>query len=116
MEKIVEAWKAGDEAAMHRLTAADPVKKRPALKPVFQKLVDDRNVTMAKKIEDYLKSRKSHFVVVGAGHLSGPNSIPRLLQKRGYKVEQVQRKAVEPDAAPAEPAPAKGSRRVTVPQ
>jgi uncharacterized protein YbaP (TraB family) len=119
VKKLVEAWKTGDADTMHRLTAADPVKKRPALKPVFQKLVDERNVTMAKKIEGYLKSRKPHFVVVGAGHLSGPNSIPRLLQKRGYKVEQVQRKAAEPepdDAAPAEPAPAKGSRKATVPQ
>jgi hypothetical protein len=33
---------------------------------------------------------------VGAGHLSGPNSIPKLLEKRGYKVEQVRRKAEAP--------------------
>jgi uncharacterized protein len=98
VEKIVEAWKAGDADAMYHLTAADPVKKRPALKPVFQKLVDERNVPMAKKIEGYLKGRKPTFVVVGAGHLSGPNSIPRLLEKRGYKVEQVRRK----NQAPAE--------------
>jgi uncharacterized protein YbaP (TraB family) len=96
IEKLVEAWKAGDADAMHRITAADPVKKRPALRPVFQKLVDERNVTMARKVEGYLKGRKAHFVVVGAGHLSGPNSIPRLLEKRGYKVEQVRRKAEVP--------------------
>jgi uncharacterized protein YbaP (TraB family) len=99
IDKLVEAWKSGDADTMHRMTAADPVKKRPALKPVFQKMVDERNVTMAKKVEGYLKTRKPHFVVVGAGHLSGPNSIPKLLEKRGYKVEQVRRKA---EVAPAE--------------
>ena len=92
--KLLEAWKTGDAELMHKLTAADPVKKRPALRPVFQKLVDDRNVTMAKKVEEYLRSRKPHFVVVGAGHLSGPNSIPKLLGKRGYRVEQVRRQPV----------------------
>jgi uncharacterized protein len=99
--KIMEAWKAGDADAMHQLTAADPVKKRPGLKPVFQKLVDDRNVTMAKKVEGYLKSRRAHFVVVGAGHLSGKNSIPNLLAKRGYRVEQVRRKPVAAEPEPA---------------
>jgi hypothetical protein len=109
LARLVDAWKSGDADAMHRITAADPVKKRPALKPVFQKLVDDRNATMTKKIEAFLKSRKPTFVVVGAGHLSGPNSIPRLLQKRGYQVEQVRRKAAEPE--PADAAPAEGSGR-----
>ena len=37
-------------------------------------------------------------MIVGAGHLSGPNSIPRLLEKRGCKVEQVRRKAAEVEA------------------
>ena len=98
--KILEAWKAGDAEAMHKLTAADPVKKRPGLRPVFQKLVDERNVTMAKKLEGYLRSRRPHFVVVGAGHLSGKNSIPNLLARRGYRVEQVRRHAAPAEAAP----------------
>jgi uncharacterized protein YbaP (TraB family) len=36
-----------------------------------------------------MKSGKSTAIVVGAGHLSGPHSVIDLLQKRGYKIEQL---------------------------
>ena len=88
-----------------------------AQKAGLKQLVDDRNVMMAKKIEGYVRSRRPHFVIVGAGHLSGPNSIPRLLEKRGCKVEQVRRKAAgdEPEPADAPPADAQPKSKATRP-
>jgi uncharacterized protein len=44
---------------------------------------------MVAKIEGYLKSKTGYFVVVGAGHLVGEKGIITLLQKKGYKVEQL---------------------------
>jgi uncharacterized protein YbaP (TraB family) len=39
-----------------------------------------------------LKGKETHFVVVGAGHLVGEKGIVNLMEKKGYKVEQIMRK------------------------
>jgi len=48
----------------------------------------DRNVKMAEKIEGYLASEGTYFVIVGAGHLVGEDSVVSLLQKKNHKVER----------------------------
>jgi uncharacterized protein YbaP (TraB family) len=52
-------------------------------------MVEDRNQHMADVAEKFLKGKEQAFVVVGAGHMVGPGGMVRLLEKRGYKVEQV---------------------------
>ncbi len=54
-----------------------------------KRLVDDRNVTMAGRVESYLKGTDQAFVVVGALHVIGEKGIAKLLQDRGYRVERV---------------------------
>jgi hypothetical protein len=90
MEKIVGAWSKGDAA-----TLEDEMLKKRAAKNAAQaefqaKLIDERNVTMAKKIGEYLKTKDVHFVVVGSAHLIGEKGIVRLLEKDGFKVEQLE--------------------------
>src|SRR5207249_2125212 len=48
----------------------------------------DRAKRMA-RIEAELKSGKPTAIVAGALHFSGPNSVVALLEKRGYKIEQL---------------------------
>jgi uncharacterized protein YbaP (TraB family) len=36
-----------------------------------------------------LRSGKTYFVVVGAGHMGGPNGLLALLRSRGYRIEQL---------------------------
>jgi len=87
MGEIVQAWKTGDTKAMHALFT-DTVAEYKKLKPVMKILIDDRNVKMAEKIGAYLKSDKVYFIVVGAGHLTGPLGLPSLLKKAGFTVLQ----------------------------
>ena len=54
---------------------------------VYEALFYRRNVDMARKIEDLLKTGEIQFVVVGAGHLVGDRGIVELLEKN-YSVEQ----------------------------
>ncbi len=54
----------------------------------YQKLIDDRNATMAQRILPLLKE-KSTFVAVGAGHLPGDKGIINILRKNGYVVDPV---------------------------
>ena len=44
---------------------------------------------LAPKIDGYLRSGKTYFVVVGAGHMGGPNGLLAMLRARGYKIEQI---------------------------
>jgi uncharacterized protein YbaP (TraB family) len=41
------------------------------------------------KIESYLGSRQTYSVVVGAGHMGGPDGLLALLRSRGCKIEQL---------------------------
>ena len=56
---------------------------------VYEKLIYERNRRMVSKIQDFLGTGDTYFIVVGAGHLVGSEGIIRLLEKRGYRVEQL---------------------------
>jgi uncharacterized protein len=96
--KMIAAWKAGDVKTMEEEVLRAPVKEDKAFKPVLEKMFDERNVEMAKKIAGYLEKKgEPYFVVVGAGHLVGEKGIPQLLRARGYKVEQLRHSAEKQD-------------------
>jgi uncharacterized protein YbaP (TraB family) len=85
---MVSAWKSGDPDLMDKVATRDE-KEHPELKPVMDKLLYERNDGMVAKIEDYLKSGKQTFVVVGSAHLTGPRGLVAQLQKKDYRVEQI---------------------------
>ena len=89
MASLIDAWKRGAAKKMHRVMTAS-IRKHKDVRGVYKRVMTDRNVTMAKTIDDMIKStRKKLFVVVGSGHLVGPKSILRLLEKKGYRVDQM---------------------------
>jgi len=58
--------------------------------PAFaDRLLGARNRRWAPKLEGYLKSRQTYFVVVGAAHLGGRDGLLALMRARNYKVEQL---------------------------
>lgn len=106
-EKLLKAWSDGDAAGMEATIMAE-VKKTPELKPVYDKLFDERNILMAAKVEEHLKTGKTAFVIVGAGHLVGEKGMVKLLaaSEKKYKIEQVKalgRPVKEKAKAEAEP-------------
>jgi len=80
---IAEAWRAGDTAALERVSLAT-MKDSPR---VYQTLIVDRNRKWLPKIEACLGEGHC-FVVVGAGHLVGADGLLALLRARGYSVVQ----------------------------
>ena len=56
---------------------------------INEMLIIRRNRNIVLKIDDYLKTKATYFVVVGAGHLLGEKGIIQLLKERGYTVEQL---------------------------
>ena len=59
------------------------------LSPIYEKILYERNRSMASKIEDYLKTKETFFVIVGAGHLVGNQGIIEILKGKGFLVEQL---------------------------
>lgn len=87
---MVRAWKDDDVKKMTEIINKE-MKDSPELKPVYDKLIHDRNITMTDKIDGWLKENKkeTYFIVVGAGHIVDKDGIAELLKKKGYKVEKL---------------------------
>lgn len=56
---------------------------------MYRILIVDRNARMAGKIADLLRQGGAYFVVVGAAHLVGEESIVNLLRREGYRLEKL---------------------------
>lgn len=87
MDTLFSAWKTGDAQALERLLSR-AVSGQRELQDLYRKMTDDRNNGMLEKIEGYLESSGRYFVIVGAGHLVGPQGLVARLRKAGYSVEQ----------------------------
>jgi uncharacterized protein YbaP (TraB family) len=83
--RMRSAWRKGDTAA---LWAGDAHLRKEAPQ-IAARFVDQRNIKWIPRIEAELKTGKPTAIVAGALHFSGPNSVIVLLQKRGYKIEQL---------------------------
>lgn len=86
-DKLMVAWKNGDEEEFYKLFFKE-FERRPELKPILEKMVFQRNRKMTAAIENFIAGGKSHFVIVGAGHLVGPESIISLLKEKGFNIIQ----------------------------
>ncbi len=88
VDALVLAWKNGDASALAAVMQKSADKDAGSAK-VMKLLLDDRNVGMAEKIGDMLDAGQKAFIVIGAGHMTGKNSILALLKKRGLQVRQL---------------------------
>ena len=87
-DTLLQAWVSGDAKEVERILTRN-VTEDSRLYSIYEILIDNRNKTMASKIEDFLKARETHFVIVGAGHLVGDKGIVEILKKKGYPVDQM---------------------------
>jgi len=88
LNKLIEAWTSGDtkgvESTITRSLAEDQ-----KLAPIYERLIYGRNRKMVSKIEDFLRTKETYFVIVGAGHLVGNQGIIEILKEKGYLLEQL---------------------------
>src|SRR5437870_2919473 len=83
--RMYKAWRKGNTDA---LWAGDSRLRKQA--PwIAARFVDNRNIKWIPRIEAELKTGKPTAIVAGALHFSGPNSVIKLLEKRGYIIEQL---------------------------
>ena len=87
-EQLTDAWQKGDTGVVASIVI-DSMTKDQELYSVYEKLVIERNRRMTSRIEDFLLSGDTHFIVVGAAHLVGEKGIPAILREKGYGVGQM---------------------------
>jgi hypothetical protein len=81
----VEAWKAGDPARLYAMHSSE-MKEGPT---AWWRLLDRRNARWIPRIETAIRSGRPTLIVAGALHFAGSRGVIALLQKRGYKIEQL---------------------------
>jgi uncharacterized protein YbaP (TraB family) len=88
--QLVKLWKRGDGPGLHRAMTAS-LRRQRKFKKIFKVLITDRNRTMTETMVKLMGGAKPrpHLFVVGAGHLTGPRGIVRLLKKQGYRLTQL---------------------------
>jgi len=86
--RMLDAWNAGDGEAMHDLFR-ESFADNPQAAPLYDALISRRNATMADAVDALADKWDRLFVVVGAGHLAGDDGVVSLLERRGFRAEQV---------------------------
>lgn len=81
MDQIFEVFKTGDEKQMEKAIGEDDRNTN-----FYKKMILDRNKNMASKIEGYLNTSDTYFVVVGLAHYIGDDGVIKLLKDKGYTV------------------------------
>lgn len=81
----VEAWLTGDLGALEK--ASEGLLSDPELRAALQ---TNRNLRWALQVGELIDAGRRPFVAVGTGHLFGEQSLPALLDARGYTVRRIQ--------------------------
>ena len=84
IETLAAAWRTGDTATMEKLMT-DGFDEAPA---IAERLLYERNRNWIAPIERCLAEDARCFIVVGAAHLVGSESVVALLRARGHTVGQ----------------------------
>jgi hypothetical protein len=83
-QRLIHAWMTGDIKGL-RAEALDPLAK--ASPAIYQTMVVQRNEHWLQIVLARLQSPGNAVMVVGAGHLIGPDGLPALLRANGVKVD-----------------------------
>ena len=84
-DRMIQAWRAGNVDSLAAMVHSQ-FSDFPAM---ADRLLGVRNRNWIPKLEQYLRSGKTYFVVVGAAHLGGSDGVVKLLEARGCHLQQL---------------------------
>jgi uncharacterized protein YbaP (TraB family) len=82
--RVVDEWMSGDVEGLAK-DALGPL--RQVSPTLYERLIAGRNRRWARLIEKRLRAPGRAVIVVGIGHLVGPDGLPALLRAKGIQVE-----------------------------
>lgn len=89
LQTLATAWERGDLATLEDPAAWCACNLGEADRAFMARLTDARNAALAEGIVAQHRAGKRVFAAVGALHMAGPQSLPKLLEQQGFKVERV---------------------------
>jgi uncharacterized protein YbaP (TraB family) len=89
LARLAAAWESGDLAALEDYENWCDCVASASDRAYLRRLNDGRNPALASGIEARHRQGRRLFAAVGALHMTGPQSLPRLLAKQGFAVERV---------------------------
>jgi uncharacterized protein YbaP (TraB family) len=84
VNEMARQWAAGDVKALEKSL----LESFEGSRDLYDRLLVERNRNWVPHVDACLTNNSSCFMVVGAAHLVGPDGLPTLLAKKGYKVTQ----------------------------
>ena len=84
-EKLMDLYLKGDIDALNRFVEANLSVSETA----YENLIVKRNYKITSKLDSLLKTKKSLFCAVGAGHLAGSDGLIRMLRSKGYRLRPI---------------------------
>ena len=89
IHQILAHWRSGSRVELNALINEE---MRTASPVIYQRMLADRNKKWMSSILEYFNTPEVEYVLVGAAHLVGEDGLLQQLEKRGFKVTQVQSK------------------------
>ncbi len=87
IDVLVDEWEDGDVAGLSAMVS-NP--ESIGGDDAYDRLLTQRNSNWVPEIEAILEKPGTKLVAVGAAHLVGPDSVLKMLEKKGHKIEVVQ--------------------------
>ncbi|MDM8522452.1 TraB/GumN family protein [Desulfococcaceae bacterium HSG8] len=84
LNEVIELWKNG-EADTLEFHYRDHHRKQMG---IYQDIIINRNRRWLKKIEELFQLGENVMIIVGGGHMGGPDGLVRLLANKGYQIVQ----------------------------
>jgi uncharacterized protein YbaP (TraB family) len=81
---LAKAWANGDTKGLEVLMLGAFLESPE----IYERLLVERNRNWIPRVDTCIEQNANCFIVVGAAHLVGPDGLPTLLTKKGYKVTQ----------------------------
>lgn len=88
-QEIVRAWSTADRAALERMAARCEADGSVSGRFLSRVLLQERNVTLAARLLQLLRSEARTVGAIGTLHLIGTGSVPALLEQGGVQVERI---------------------------
>lgn len=89
MQRMYQDWASSNRTDMARYKEWCQCLDSASDKQFMEKMLDNRNITMAEHIDQLHTAGETVFAAVGSLHLFGEKGLPELMRQRGYQVDAV---------------------------
>jgi len=87
--KTLKVWSESDFATLNNYADWCQCMNSANDRLQIKRILDDRNVVMAERIDKLNSQYRSVFIAIGSLHMVGETGLPKLFEKLGYTVERV---------------------------